>query len=65
MAKVKLRFAGLAIIHKALSLLSPIERTVLVIWVVEGRSTAEIAKELGIKEKDVHHIVARVRCSSF
>jgi DNA-directed RNA polymerase specialized sigma24 family protein len=63
MAKIKFRFGGLAIILKALSLLSPVERTVYVISVVEGRSTAEIAKDLGIKEKDVHHIVTHIRCS--
>ena len=39
-----------AIIRQALSLLSPAERAALVMWEVEGRSTTEIAKELGIKE---------------
>ena len=38
-----------AVIRQALSLLSPAERAALVMWEVEGRSTAEIAKELGIK----------------
>ena len=37
-----------AIIRQALSLLSPAERAALVMWEVEGRSTTEIAKELGI-----------------
>jgi hypothetical protein len=32
-------------------------------WEVEGRSTAEIAKELGIKESSVRHTVARARAS--
>ncbi len=30
-------------------------------WEVEGRSTAEIAKELGIKESAVRHTVSRAR----
>jgi RNA polymerase sigma factor (sigma-70 family) len=52
-----------AIIRQALSLLSPAERAALVMWEVEGRSTAEIAKELGIKESTVRHTVARARTS--
>ena len=52
-----------AIIRQALSLLSPAERTALVMWEVEGRSTAEIAKELGIKESAVRHTVSRARAS--
>jgi hypothetical protein len=32
-------------------------------WEVEGRSTAEIAKELGIKESTVRHTVSRARAS--
>jgi hypothetical protein len=32
-------------------------------WEVEGRSTAEIAKELGIKESAVRHTVSRARAS--
>jgi hypothetical protein len=32
-------------------------------WEVEGRSTAEIAKELGIKESAVRHTVSRARTS--
>jgi hypothetical protein len=32
-------------------------------WEVEGRSTAEIAKELGIKESAVRHTVSRARVS--
>jgi RNA polymerase sigma factor (sigma-70 family) len=52
-----------AIIRQALSLLSPAERAALVMWEVEGRSTAEIAKELGIKESAVRHTVFRARAS--
>jgi len=51
------------IIRQALSLLSPAERAALVMWEVEGRSTAEIAKELGIKESAVRHTVSRARTS--
>ncbi len=50
-----------AIIRQALSLLSSAERAALVMWEVEGRSTAEIAKELGIKESAVRHTVSRAR----
>ena len=52
-----------AIIRQALSLLSPAERAALVMWEVEGRSTEEIAKELGIKESAVRHTVSRARAS--
>ena len=52
-----------AIIRQALSLLSPAERAALVMWEVEGRSTAEIAIELGIKESSVRHTVSRARAS--
>jgi RNA polymerase sigma factor (sigma-70 family) len=52
-----------AIIRHALSLLSPAERAALVMWEVEGRSTKEIAKELGIKESAVRHTVSRARAS--
>jgi len=52
-----------AIIRQALSLLSPAERAALVMWEVEGRSTKEIAKELGIKESSVRHTVSRARAS--
>lgn len=50
-----------AIIRQALSLLSPAERAALVMWEMEGRSTSEIASELGISEKTVRHTVARAR----
>jgi RNA polymerase sigma factor (sigma-70 family) len=52
-----------AIIRQALSLLSPAERAALVMWEVEGRSTSEIAKELGIKESSVRHTISRARAS--
>jgi RNA polymerase sigma factor (sigma-70 family) len=52
-----------AIIKLALSKLSPAERAALVMWEMEGRSTSEIAAELGIKESTVRHTVARARAS--
>ena len=52
-----------AIIRQALALLSPAERAALVMWEMEGRSTAEIAAELGIKESAVRHTVSRARAS--
>ena len=52
-----------AIIRQALALLSPAERTALVMWEMDGRSTAEIAAELGIKESSVRHTVSRARTS--
>ncbi len=52
-----------AIIRLALTKLSPAERAALVMWEIEGRSTSEIAVELGIKESTVRHTVARARAS--
>jgi RNA polymerase sigma factor (sigma-70 family) len=52
-----------AIIRQALSLLSPAERAALVMWEMEGRTTREIAEELGIKESSVRHTVSRARTS--
>ena len=52
-----------AIIRQALALLSPAERAALVMWEMEGRSTEEIASELGIKESTVRHTVSRARAS--
>jgi RNA polymerase sigma factor (sigma-70 family) len=52
-----------AIIRQALALLSPAERAALVMWEMEGRSTEEIAVELGIKESAVRHTVSRARAS--
>jgi RNA polymerase sigma factor (sigma-70 family) len=52
-----------AIIKLALTKLSPAERAALVMWEMEGRSTSEIAAELGIKETAVRHTVSRARAS--
>ena len=52
-----------AIVRQALSMLSPAERAALVMWEMEGRSTKEIAQELGIKESTVRHTVSRARAS--
>lgn len=52
-----------ALIRQALSLLSHAERAALVMWEMEGRSTKEIAAELGIKEKSVRHTLSRARAS--
>ncbi|MBI3429730.1 MAG: sigma-70 family RNA polymerase sigma factor [Actinobacteria bacterium] len=52
-----------AIVRQALALLSPAERAALVMWEVEGRSTEEIAAELGIKTSAVRHTVYRARAS--
>ena len=52
-----------AIIRQALAILSPAERAALVMWEMEGRSTEEIAAELGIKESAVRHTVSRARAS--
>jgi RNA polymerase sigma factor (sigma-70 family) len=52
-----------AIVRQALAMLSPAERAALVMWEMEGRSTAEIAAELGIKESAVRHTVSRARTS--
>ena len=52
-----------AIIRQAISLLSPAERAALVMWEIEGRSTEEIAAELGVKPATVRHTVSRARLS--
>ncbi len=52
-----------AIVRQALALLSSAERAALVMWEVEGRSTEEIAAELGIKTTAVRHTVSRARAS--
>ncbi|MFM2127354.1 MAG: hypothetical protein RL287_832, partial [Actinomycetota bacterium] len=52
-----------SIVRQALAMLSPAERAALVMWEMEGRSTAEIAMELGVKESTVRHTVARARAS--
>jgi len=52
-----------AIVRQALAMLSPAERAALVMWEMEGRSTEEIAAELGIKQSAVRHTVSRARAS--
>ena len=52
-----------AIIRQALSLLSHAERAALVMWEIDGRSTEEIAKELGIKPSAVRKTVSRARAT--
>ena len=52
-----------AIVRQALSFLSPAERAALVMWEIEGRSTKDIARELGIKDATVRHTVSRARSS--
>jgi RNA polymerase sigma factor (sigma-70 family) len=52
-----------AIVRQALAMLSPAERAALVMWEMEGRSTKEIAAELGVKESAVRHTVSRARTS--
>jgi len=52
-----------AIVRQAVAMLSPAERAALVMWEMEGRSTEEIAAELGIKESAVRHTVSRARAS--
>ena len=52
-----------SIIREALSRLSETQRTALVMWEVEGRTTKEIAEAIGTSEKNVRHIVQRARAS--
>ena len=52
-----------AIIRGALSRLSADQRTALVMWEMEGRSTEEIAKALGTSTSNVRHVVTRARAS--
>jgi len=52
-----------AIVRQALAMLSPAERAALVMWEVEGRSTEEIAAELGVSPRTVRHTVSRARSS--
>jgi len=52
-----------AIVRQALAMLSQAERSALIMWEIEGRSTKEIARELGIKEATVRHTVSRARAS--
>ena len=52
-----------SIIREALSRLSDTQRTALVMWEVEGRTTKEIATAIGTSEKNVRHVVQRARAS--
>jgi len=52
-----------SIIREALSRLSEMQRTALVMWEVEGRTTKEIAQAIGTSEKNVRHVVQRARAS--
>jgi RNA polymerase sigma factor (sigma-70 family) len=52
-----------SIIREALSRLSQTQRTALVMWEVEGRTTKEIATAIGTSEKNVRHVVQRARAS--
>ena len=51
------------IIREALSRLSADQRTALVMWEMEGRTTEEIAAELGTTPANVRHVVQRARAS--
>ena len=52
-----------SIIREALSRLSADQRTALVMWEMEGRSTEEIAVAIGTTPANVRHVVARSRAS--
>ena len=52
-----------SIIREALSRLSADQRTELVMWEMEGRSTEEIAAAIGTTPANVRHVVARSRAS--
>ena len=52
-----------SLIREALSRLSETQRTALVMWEVEGRTTKEIAQVIGTSEKNVRHVVQRARAS--
>lgn len=52
-----------SLIREALSRLSETQRTALVMWEVEGRSTKEIAQVIGTSETNVRHVVQRARAS--
>jgi RNA polymerase sigma factor (sigma-70 family) len=52
-----------SLIREALSRLSETQRTALVMWEVEGRTTKEIATAIGTSEKNVRHVVQRARAS--
>ncbi len=52
-----------SIIREALSRLSETQRTALVMWEIEGRTTKEIAYAIGTSERNVRHVVQRARAS--
>ena len=52
-----------SIIREALSRLSADQRTALVMWEMEGRTTEEIAAAIGTTPANVRHVVARSRSS--
>jgi RNA polymerase sigma factor (sigma-70 family) len=52
-----------AIIREALSRLTPDQRTALVMWEMEGRTTEEIASTLNTTPANVRHILVRARKS--
>ena len=52
-----------SLIREALSRLSQTQRTALVMWEVEGRTTKEIATAIGTSEKNVRHVIQRARAS--
>jgi RNA polymerase sigma factor (sigma-70 family) len=52
-----------AIIREALSRLTPDQRTALVMWEMEGRTTEEIATALNTTPANVRHILVRARKS--
>ena len=52
-----------SIIREALSRLSADQRTALVMWEMEGRTTEEIAAALGTTPANVRHVVGRARTS--
>ena len=52
-----------SLIREALSRLSETQRTALVMWEIEGRTTKESATAIGTSEKNVRHVVQRARAS--
>jgi len=52
-----------SIIREALSRLTSDQRTALVMWEMEGRSTEEIATAIGTTPANVRHVVGRARAS--
>ncbi len=52
-----------SIIREALSRLSADQRTALVMWEMEGRTTEEIAAAIGTTPANVRHVVGRARAS--